>query len=152
MDEISQFTMEMFMNKNTYNRYIEKTDPNKHQDHKKFIRKTELYRDRIIKITMDYLNNPDMQVTIEMNDMFSDYCKTCIKYFELKDLEESSGDNYQKGNDEDVMFDPDEMTEDFESNYSNMAQTDKTRTKPMFMPIQPFNYIDQNEKWLAKSV
>ena len=31
MDKIDKLTLEYLMNKNTYNRYIEKTDPNKYK-------------------------------------------------------------------------------------------------------------------------
>lgn len=113
MDEFSQLTLELFMNKNAYNRYVEKTDPNKFQERQDYINKALKYKGRILDITRRYIDNPDLQITTEMNDMFSDYCKTCIKYFELKDLEEACT---CKDEDE-TMFDPQQM-DDCEDNAS----------------------------------
>ena len=111
MDEFAKLSLELFMNKNAYNRYVEKTDPDKHEEHKEYKEQTRKYKERIIGITRRYLDNPDMQITCEMNDMFSDYCKTCIKYFELKDLEETCSYEHKEEPDEDTMFDPDQMVE-----------------------------------------
>jgi hypothetical protein len=97
------------MNKNAYNRYIEKTDPLKHQEREEYIEKTQKYKSKILDITRRFIDNPDLQITTEMNDMFSDYCKTCIKYFELKDLEESCRYEDKKKEDDDNSMFYDEM-------------------------------------------
>jgi hypothetical protein len=110
MDNLAQMTLELFMNKNAYNRYIEKTDPNKFEEHREYIQKTKKYKDRILGITRRFLEDSTLQITGEMNDMFYDYCKTCIKYFELKDLEETC--TYEREHDTDeIMFDPLDMNE-----------------------------------------
>lgn len=109
MDNIAQLTLELFMNKNAYNRYIEKTDPSKSQERYEYIINMKKYKDRILGITRRFIEDPDLQITVEMNDMFSDYCKTCIKYFELKDLEETC--SHEREPEENTMFDPLQMTE-----------------------------------------
>lgn len=109
MDSIDQMTLSFLMNKNTYNRYVEQTDPVKYKEQQEYRKKMRKYKDRILSITRRFIENPDLQITLEMNDMFSDYCKTCIKYFELKDLENSC--SYEKGDQEEdeMMFDPEQM-------------------------------------------
>ena len=101
MNNLAQLTLELFMNKNAYNRYMEKTDPNKYDENQRYISQMQKNKSRILDITRRFIENPDLQITVEMNDMFSDYCKTCLKYFELKDLENSC----QSKQDEDNMFD-----------------------------------------------
>lgn len=124
MDQFSQLTLELFMNKNAYNRYVEKTDPDKHEEHKEYKQKVRKYKDRIIHITRRYLENPDLQITCEMNDMFSDYCKTCIKYFELKDLEEVCSYERNEDTDEDTMFHPEQMLDYISDDGSVKVNTD----------------------------
>ena len=104
MDDFAKLTLELFMNKNAYSLYMEQTDPKKYNEHQEYIKNMQKYKSRILDITHRFIDDPDLQITCEMNDMFSDYCKTCIKYFKLKDLEESC--DYNKNTkDEDTMFD-----------------------------------------------
>lgn len=123
MDSIDQMTLSFLMNKNTYNRYVEQTDPAKYKEQQEYRKKIRKYKDRILSITRRFIENPDLQITLEMNDMFSDYCKTCIKYFELKDLENSC--SYEKGDQEEdeMLFDPEQMR-DYEENeqYENIQE------------------------------
>ena len=128
MDEFAQLTLELFMNKNAYNRYVEQTDPDKHEEHKEYKQKARKYKDRILYITRQYLDNPDMQITCEMNDMFSDYCKTCIKYFELKDLEEICSYERREEPDENTMFYPEQMIENISDDESVKVNPDTSKS------------------------
>ena len=136
MDEFSKLTLELFMNKNAYNRYIEKTDPNKYQEHQDYIIKGQKYKSRILDITRRFIENPDLQITSEMNDMFSNYCKTCIKYFELKDLEDSC--LWQKEPDDDTMFDPMQMVDENIECASTKANIDDTEYKDARYTLDSF--------------
>ena len=138
MDAFAQLTLELFMNKTAYNRYVEQTDPDKHEEHKEYKQKARKYKDSILYITRQYLDNPDIQITSEMNDMFSDYCKTCIKYFELKDLEETCSYERKEELDEDIMFDPDQMVEHLSDDDSIKANTDSQITKKPKYTVDAF--------------
>ena len=129
MDDFAQLTLELFMNKNAYNRYIEKTDPGKHEEREEYIKNMKKYKNRIIHITRQFLEDPDLQITYEMNDMFSDYCKTCIKYFELKDLEEVCSYDRSEAMEQDTMFDPDQMVDYISDDASVKANTDNPVVK-----------------------
>jgi len=111
MESIDKLTLELLMNKNTYNRYIEKTDPRKHKEEQEFRRKLKKYKSRIIQMTMKFLDDPDFQVNNELNDMFSEYSKTFVKYFEMNDLEVSCFYGSTKEPDDEVMFEPSKMEE-----------------------------------------
>jgi hypothetical protein len=102
MNDLDRLTMEMFMNKKSYHRFIEKTDPKKYDEHQKYLRNMRKYREKIGSITQQYLENPDLQLTTEMDQMFADYCKTCVKYFQMKDGAST----------EDILFDPESMNDD----------------------------------------
>jgi len=111
MESIDKLTLELLMNKNTYNRYIEKTDPRKHKEEQEFRRKLKKYKSRIIQMTMKFLDDPDFQVNNELNNMFSEYSKTFVKYFEMNDLEVSCFYGSTKEPDDEVMFEPSKMEE-----------------------------------------
>lgn len=111
MESIDKLTLELLMNKNTYNRYIEKTDPRKYKEEQEFKRKLKKYKSRIIQMTMKFLDDPDFQVNNELNNMFSEYSKTFVKYFEMNDLEVSCFYSGTKEPDDEVMFEPSKMEE-----------------------------------------
>ena len=100
MDRIDKLTLEYLMNKNTYNRYIEKADPNKYKQEQEFREKINKYKSKMISLTLQYLDNHDFQVNNELDVMINEYAKTFIKYFEMKDSENVN----EYTDDEDTMF------------------------------------------------
>jgi hypothetical protein len=74
------------MNKTTYQKYIEKTDPKKFEENRTYKEKVGLYRSRILEITKEYLENPDKQVSLDMNHAFYEYSQSCIRHFEDLDV------------------------------------------------------------------
>jgi hypothetical protein len=103
MDRIDKLTLEYLMNKNTYNRYIEKTDPNKYKQEQEFREKINKYKSKMISLTLQYLDNRDFQVNNELDEMIYQYAKTFIKYFEMKDLE-NVNEYTDVNDDQDTMF------------------------------------------------
>ena len=97
---IDKVTLELLMNKNHYNRYLSQTDPKKHQEHLNHLEKIRKYRSKIINTTTDYLNNPDHQVTTEVNEAFDHYVRTLIRHMECKEMENVEGSSP----DEDMLF------------------------------------------------
>jgi hypothetical protein len=118
METIDKLTLELLMNKNTYNRYIEKTDPKKHKEEQEFRTKVRKYKSRMIQMTIKYLDNPDFQINNEMNEMLLEYSKTFIKYFEMNDLEVSCFYGSDDNKHEEIMFDPNKMNNE-EVNVNN---------------------------------
>ena len=92
MERIDKLTLELLMNKTTYQKYIEKTDPVKFEEEKSFKEKVELYSKRIMEITKAYVENPDKQITLDMNHAFYEYAKRCIQHFEDEDVNMNDGD------------------------------------------------------------
>lgn len=92
MERIDKLTLELLMNKTTYQKYIEKTDPVKFEEEKSFKEKVELYSNRIMEITKAYVENPDKQITLDMNHAFYEYTKRCIQHFEDEDVNMNDGD------------------------------------------------------------
>ena len=83
-NEIDQLTMSLLMNKQTYNKYISKQDPEKGrilQDHNNKILK---YKEKILQITNDKLNDLSLQINNDIDNSFDAYIKTVIHHFQQK--------------------------------------------------------------------
>ena len=85
--DLDKLTLELLMNKTNYKKYIEKTDPKKFDERQNFLARVRKYRGRILSLTEDYLENPDIQVTLDMNQAFDDYMKSAIRYLEDLDIQ-----------------------------------------------------------------
>lgn len=97
---IDNLTLELFMNKGMYNKYIQRTNPQKYEENQTLFMKLKKYKNHIIELTNDLVENPDKQITNDVNDIFQAYVKELIRYFEMKAIEIPS----KKYNDEDMLF------------------------------------------------
>ncbi len=88
MDEVDKITLELLMNKSQYNRYLSIKDPNKYDEIQQYLDKVEKYRDQVMKITREYCDNQNTQKSTELDEVFSHYLKSCIRFIEMKELEE----------------------------------------------------------------
>jgi len=103
---IDQLTLELFMNKKNYKKYIEKTDPRKHAEIQSHHLDLQRYRGSIISMTDDLLENPNLQITTEIGDIFEAYTKAIIRHLKNKALDEQieKEEHMAKSVDSDVMF------------------------------------------------
>ena len=99
---IDKITLECLMNKNHYNRYISKTNPEKFNAVREHYNNMLKYRERIIDLTNELIQNPEKQIKTEVNESFDQYTKTLIRYFEMNDFENKINDDYEK--DDDMLF------------------------------------------------
>ena len=113
-NEIDKLTLELFMNKKNYKKYLEKTDPKKYSDIQLHHNELEKYRGTILTITDDLLENPNLQITTEINEIFDAYTKIIIRYLKHKEIE----NNLETEKDEDVMFGT--IDEDIQSEPAHM--------------------------------
>jgi hypothetical protein len=120
------------MNKNHYNRYISQTDPKKHQEYQDHLEKIRKYRTAISEMTDDFLDNPDKQVTTEVNEAFDLYVRTLIRHFECKKMENSEKD-------EDVLFG--EVDNELEKPPVQKSFWGKHKVLKRTSSIYPMNYI-----------
>jgi len=96
MESIDRITLELMTNRAHYKKYIASTDPIKHQESQDYLRNLEKFRGRILIATQDYLSDPDTSFNLEVNEAFQQFTKTMIRYFEMKELEESGETRFKK--------------------------------------------------------
>ena len=104
---IDNITLELLMNKGQYNKYISKTHPEKYEKVKEFQEKLYKYKYDIIDLTKELLENPEKEITNEVNDIFEAYTKKLIHFFEMKEIETGNlftPRPYSNDNEDDMMF------------------------------------------------
>lgn len=100
MENIDKITLELLMNKNSYNRYVEQTDPDAYEKYQKFRNKVHKYKSKILSCTENYLDDENYSLTTEMDTMMNDFIRCFVKHFEIKELESEEREPEQ-----DVLFD-----------------------------------------------
>uniref|UniRef100_A0A6C0AU46 Uncharacterized protein n=1 Tax=viral metagenome TaxID=1070528 RepID=A0A6C0AU46_9ZZZZ len=106
LPDIDKITLECFMNRTRYNKYVAKTDPKRNAETELYLANVKKYCDKIKSLTGDLLDDPTMPITTEVNEMFDAYMKTLIKHFQTKELERGNEyNNYDcDNNEEETLF------------------------------------------------
>jgi hypothetical protein len=103
LSNIDKLTLELLINKTQYNKYIKQTNPNRFTEEQAYLGKINKYKHKIEKMFSTLLNNSDTQITNDIHTDFTTFIKTCIHYFDMKEMENEN--TYQKEDpDEDVLF------------------------------------------------
>lgn len=107
MDDIEKMTLELLTNKNQYNKYLSKEDPRKFREHQEYLEKIAKFKGKILNLSKQFLENPEKSFNLEMDEMFSIFAKTSIKYLEMRELENENLYNLDKekeADEEDTLF------------------------------------------------
>ena len=123
IEDFNELTLNLMTNKVYYNEYLEKTNPIKYNELQVYKRKFDKYSNKILNMTKELFENPDKVFNTEVNEIFVEYTKVCIRYLEMKDVEKSNENShmfqYEHGNnennDDDVMFAENKMENTFVS-------------------------------------
>jgi hypothetical protein len=101
MDGVDKITLELLMNKSQYSKYLSVKDPAKYEELQQHLEKVSKYKDQIMEFTHEYCEDHNTQKSLELNEAFTNYVKSCIKYIEMKEFEEEP--KYERDI-EDTMF------------------------------------------------
>ena len=98
---IDQLTLELLTNKTQYEKYVSKNENHKKSEKQIFLDNCEKYYSQIMKITSQYLKDPDLQLSIDVSNSFQNYIQCLIRHLEIKELGNSVDFH---DSDEDVLF------------------------------------------------
>jgi hypothetical protein len=115
---VDRMTLEFLMNRTQYKKYVEKTDPTKFVENETHLNKLTKYKQKILELTEELLNDPELLITLDVNESFDSYSRTLIRYFETKELEKE---------DVDMMFDKMDDEED-----EPVKSKKKTKSTPKY--------------------
>jgi len=104
-DYLNKLTMEMFLNKNHYAKYLQKTDPVKHDEYRAFKKKLNKYAVDIIDITSQMIEAPKQALSVDIEETFDSYVKALLRHFEMKEMElPSVNENERDDEDSETLF------------------------------------------------
>ena len=110
MDDVDKLTLECFVNKQTYKKYLAKHDPETFQESQGFYEKLQLHQPMIMQITEHMLSDPDSETyTKSLRDSFESYMKTLLYHIEVERSATKQNDRSGEIYDEDDAREPDEM-------------------------------------------
>jgi len=135
MESIDKITLELLTNKNQYNKYLSKENPKKYKEHQDYLEKIKKNKQKILNLSKKFLENPETNFNLEMNEMFTIFAKTSIRYLEMRELENENLYNFgenEKEEDE-VLFGEMEIDEEIqqqeeEENYDNFSLAENLKT------------------------
>uniref|UniRef100_A0A6C0HGN3 Uncharacterized protein n=1 Tax=viral metagenome TaxID=1070528 RepID=A0A6C0HGN3_9ZZZZ len=104
MNNIDKLTLELLINKSQYKKYVQKNDPAKYSENQIYLGKIEKYRYKIEHLFSTLMENPEQQITTDIDRDFSFFVKTCIQYFELKEMENTAEDHNGDPIDDETLF------------------------------------------------
>ena len=100
--DMDELTLALLMNKNHYRKYVSQTNPEQTILDNQMIDDIRKYRNRILKITADIIDSPDIQISTDINQIFNTYTKHLIRHFKMKDDERHHNEQYN--NEDDTLF------------------------------------------------
>jgi hypothetical protein len=103
-NSIDELTLKLMSNKNQYNKYLSKSNPEKYKEHTDYLEKRADYSNHIMNTVRDILFS-NKSITTEVNESFEQFVKSCMKYYDMKSLEKQCANNEEHGDeDEDMLF------------------------------------------------
>ena len=100
--DMDELTLALLMNKNHYRKYVAQTNPEQAILNNQTINDIHKYRNRILKITSDMIDSPDVQISTDINQIFNTYTKHLIRHFKMKDDERHHNNQYNE--EDDTLF------------------------------------------------
>ena len=102
-NDFDKLTIQMFSNKNHYKKYLAKTNPEKYGEQQEFLKKISKNHEKINTMFSSLLENPEKQITTDINESFEQFVKSCINHFhmeKLSNLHDKDADDYEISSEE----------------------------------------------------
>lgn len=132
---LDKLTMELFLNKSHYAKYLKKTDPKRHDEYKAFTGKLKKYSVDIVDITSALIENPKQAPTLDIEESFDVFVKSIIRHMEMKEIENPA--DHEEG-DEDTLFGQIDEPEHITPSQSFWSK-ERVVKKPMDMDLRAFS-------------
>jgi hypothetical protein len=143
---IDQLTLELLTNKTQYEKYLSKSEPQKWSEKQTFLVNCEKYYSQMMKITSQYLKDPDLQLNVDVNNAFLNYAQCMIRHLEIKELGNYAAE--QNDSDDDILFpenciDPDDHL-DYDS-FEEFSRDTKPKQSKMEYLSRDFFRLSKNK-------
>lgn len=102
--DFDHLTLQMFSNKNHYKKYLAKIHPEKYNENQEFINRIKKNSERINTMFSTLLENPEKQITTDINESFEQFVKACLNHFHMERLaimHDGDKDDYEISSEDD---------------------------------------------------
>jgi hypothetical protein len=143
MNEIDSLTLKLLTTKKRYNNYLANANPDKSAEIQEYKEKVQKNTWRIKKLIGRYLDNPETQISNEIDDMMESCFRTLFKHFEMQDFEEKCArhgyDATDSSEEEETLFSEPQFTgkadgececEKEEDEHEDEGQEEEPKPKP----------------------
>ncbi len=143
---IDKMTLQYLTNKKTYNKYLSIQDPEYSVQLKTFQNKIHKHQNDIISILTCYLEDTNKQITTDLDEGARHFLSSCIKYIDMKELEESTNGGCYETH----RIEEDELFPDLEEEHSSSeiirppVYSSHKNSSYWGKPIQKIDYHDMN--------
>jgi len=124
---IDQLTLELLTNKTQYEKYLSKSEPQKWSEKQTFLVNCKKYHSQMMKITSQYLKDPDLQLNIDVNNAFLNYAQCMIRHLEIKELGNYAAEQ-NDDSDDDIMFPENCIHPDNQQDYDTFEEFSRDNT------------------------
>ena len=112
MDGVDQLTLELFLNRNTYGKYLSKKDPSKNFANEDYRRKLEKHTLVILERTRQLVSGNGPECSNSLQEAFDIYAKEVIREMELRDNSKIYEDDNEDDPDNNETLFPQLLEED----------------------------------------
>ena len=118
MNKIDQLTLKLLTSKKRYNNYLANANPEKSAEIEEYNQKVKKYVPQIKKLIGKYFENPETQISNDIDDIIESCFKILIKHFEMQEYEEKCAkNNYDEtdsSEEEETLFKEEQEVEEVE--------------------------------------
>jgi len=103
--DMDELTLSLLMNTKHYRKYVAQTNPEQAIIDNQTIDDKRKYRNKILQITAEMIDSPDVQISTDINQLFNTYTKQLIRHFKMKENDrQCNSHNDQYDNEDDTLF------------------------------------------------
>lgn len=137
--DMDELTLSLLMNTKHYRKYVAQTNPDQAILDNQTIDDKRKYRNKILQITADMIDSPDLQISTDINQIFNTYTKQLIRHFKMKENDrQRNSQNDQYDNEDDTLFGT--MNDDTDTQTSTSSLWGKDRViKKGNLPIANYD-------------
>jgi|APGre2960657468_1045069.scaffolds.fasta_scaffold41995_2 hypothetical protein len=117
MNDIDALTLKLLTSKKKYNTYLETVEPDNGAKIRGYCDAVKTNKDRIKVLLAKYLDDPETQITNELDDSVESCLKELLRHLEARDRESKSARNDydEQDEDEEESFEEREESEEMDS-------------------------------------
>ena len=122
MNDIDALTLKLLTSKKKYNTYLETVEPDNGAKIRGYCNAVKTNKDRIKVLLAKYLDDPETQITNELDDSVESCLKELLRHLEARDRESKSARNDYDEQDEETSEGREDEFEEIEESFEESCE------------------------------